>query len=370
MVRSALALARITTDDPFAGLPAPEDLGQIDGDLQLFHSSVAELPAEWKIEQAKKAEAAAFAADARVTNSEGASFDTTVSRTVFANSLGFLGSYRSSSCSIVAVPVATEGESMQREYWRSIARNAEGLEPAEDVGRQAAERAVRRLGARKVATQKVPVVFEPRIARSLLDHIFEAVSGTAIFRGESFLCEKLNQQIAPEFVTLIDDGTLPGRFGTSPFDDEGVPSRRTVVIERGVLRSWLLNSYSGRKLGLKTTGNAARGITGNAGIGHGNLFLEPGSATPEDIIGSVKSGLYVTELIGFGVNTVTGDYSRGAAGVWIENGKLSYPVHEVTIAGTLGEMLQGIEAIGSDLLFRGSVASPTLLIREMTVSGH
>jgi PmbA protein len=370
MVDSALHLSRITTEDPYAGLPAPEDLGSFPGDLQLFSQSVSDLPTEWKIEQAKKAEAAAFAVDPRISNSEGASFDTHTGHTVFANSLGFCESYRSSSCSLSAVPVAQDGTRMERDYWYTVARSAEGLEPPEEVGRRAAARTLRRLGARKVATQKVPVVLEPRVARSLIDNIFEAVSGDTIYRGESFLADKLGQKIANEQVTVTDDATIPGLFGSSPFDDEGVPSRRTVVIENGVLKTWLLNSYTARKLGMRTTGNATRGITGNAGVGHGNMFLQPGTKSAEDIIASVRNGFYVTELIGFGVNIVTGDYSRGAAGLWIENGKLTYPVSEVTIASTLPEMLTGLEAIGSDLEFRGSIASPTVLIREMTVSGQ
>lgn len=370
MVASALDLAKITTEDPHAGLPEPSELGSLSADLGLFAESVAQLDTEWKIDQAKKAEAAAFAVDKRIANSEGASFDTQTGLTVFANSLGFSGSYRTSSCSMSAVPVARENGSMERDYWYSVARTTDGLDSAESVGRRAAERALRRLGARKVATQKVPIVFEPRVARSLVDNIFDAVSGDAIYRGESFLASKLGQKVAAEGLTIVDDATIPGLFGTCPFDDEGVPSRRTVVIENGVLRSWLLNSYTARKLGMRTTGNASRGITGNAGVGNGNLFIEAGASTPESIIGGIQNGFYVTELIGFGVNTVTGDYSRGAVGLWIDNGKLSYPVSEVTIASTLPEMMMGIEAIGSDLEFRSSMAAPTLLIREMTVSGQ
>ncbi|MBC7927035.1 MAG: TldD/PmbA family protein [Bryobacteraceae bacterium] len=370
MVDSALGLAKITTEDPFAGLPDPAELGRIGTDLQLYSPAVVELSTDWKIEQAKKAEAAAFAVDERIGNSEGASFDTHSGTTVFANSLGFLGSYRTSSCSMSAVPVAQLNGTMERDYWYSVAREPERLDAAEAVGRRAAERALRRLGARKVATQKVPIVFEPRVAKSLVDNLFDSVSGDAIYRQESFLAGKMGQKVASERLTMIDDATIPGLFGSCPFDDEGVPSRRTVVIENGVLKSWLLNSYTARKLGLRTTGNASRGITGNAGVGNGNLFFEPGQQSPEDIIASLDNAFYVTELIGFGVNTVTGDYSRGAAGLWIENGKLSFPVSEVTIAGTLPEMLMGIAAIGSDLEFRSSMASPTLLIREMTVSGQ
>jgi PmbA protein len=265
--------------------------------------------------------------------------------------------------------VAKDGESMERDYWYTMSRSFDGLEAPELVGQTAARRALRRLNATKVETQKVPVIFEPRTARSLLDHIYEAVHGMSIYRHESFLAGRLGERVASDSLTVVDDGTIPGLFGTSPFDDEGVPSRRTVVIERGVLKSYLLNTYAARKLGMKTTGNASRGLTGNAGIGHGNLFLEAGVQTPEQIVAGVRNGFYVTELMGFGVNVVTGDYSRGAAGLWIREGELAFAVSEVTIAGNLIEMLQGIEAVGSDLEFRGSVAAPTIKIGEMTVGG-
>lgn len=290
-------------------------------------------------------------------------------RHIFANSRKFAAEYRSSYCSLSTSPVAREGESMERDYWYTMARGFSGLEAPEHVGRMAAQRALRRLNAVKVDTQKVPVVFEPRTARSLLDNIFEAVHGMSIYRQESFLAGKLGEKVASDDVTVVDDATLPGLFGTSPFDDEGVASRRTVVIERGVLKSYLMNTYAARKLGLKTTGNASRGLTGNAGIGHGNFFLEPGVQTPEQIIAGIPNGFYVTELMGFGVNVVTGDYSRGAAGLWIRNGELAFAVSEVTIAGNLNDMLKGIAAIGSDLEFRGSVAAPTIKMGEMTVGG-
>lgn len=370
MVASAVRLASITTEDPFAGLPAPEELGALEGDLDLYHADIAALSTPVKIELARAAEQAALDMDPRIAASEGASFDSDVGARYFANSLGFAGGYRSSSCSLSVVPVAKDGESMQRDYWFSAARSFARLEKPEEVGRKAAQRALRRLGARKAPTQRVPVVFESRVARSLVEHLFEAVSGDSIYRKASFLAGKLGERVASEKLTLIDDGTLPGLFGTAPFDDEGVPSRRTVVIERGVLNSYLLNCYTARKLGLKTTGNASRGIAGNAHVGHGNLFAEPGERTPEEIIAGIRNGFYVTELMGFGVNIVTGDYSRGAAGLWIENGELAYPVHEVTIAGNLAEMLMNLEAVAADLEFRSSVASPTLMIGEMTVSGH
>ncbi len=370
MVASAVELARITTADPHAGLPERGELGSLSGDLGLYSEDVDLLETPRKIELARQAEAAALDTDPRISNSEGGSFDARTGRSVFANSRGFLGEYRTSYCSLSAVPIARQGESMERDYWVSMARGFAGLEKPADIGRIAAQRALQRLGAKKVETQRVPVIFEPRTARSLLSNIFEAVHGESIYRQASFLAGKLGEKVACEQLTVVDDGTIPGLFGTSPFDDEGVPSRRTTIVENGVLRNYLLNTYTSRKLGMKTTGNASRGLTGNAGIGHGNLFIEKGNRSPQEIIASVPNGFYVTELIGFGVNVVTGDYSRGAAGMWIRNGELAYPVSEVTIAGNLQEMLRNIVAIGSDLEFRGSTAAPTLMIGEMTVGGR
>ena len=369
LVKSAIELADITTEDPHAGLPDPEEFGSLPGDLDLFSPDVEGLETALKIETAKRAEEAALSADPRIFNSEGASFDSHVGRHIFANSRGFAGDYRSSYCSVTTIPVARDGESMERDYWYTLARGFAGLESPEEVGRTAARRALRRLNPVKVETQKVPVVFEPRTARTLLESIFEAVHGMSIYRHESFLAGKLGEKVASELLTVIDDGTIPGLFGTSPFDDEGVPSRRTVVIERGVLKSYLLNTYAARKLGMKTTGNASRALTGNAGIGHGNFFIERGVQTAEQIVAAIPNGFYVTELMGFGVNIVTGDYSRGASGMWIRNGEPAFAVSEVTIAGNLRDMLPGLEAIGSDLEFRGSVAAPTLKIGEMTVGG-
>jgi PmbA protein len=370
MVESALALAAISTEDPYADLPDASELGALSGDLQLYSDDIQSIDTPARIQAALEAEEAALSWDPRITNSDGASFSAHSGERVFANSRGFLGSYRTSSCSISATPVARQGAAMERDFWYSSARSHAKLDSPAAVGRRAAERTVRRLGARKVPTQKVPVIFDSVTARSLIGNIFEAVEGDAIYRKASFLAGKLGERVASENVTIIDDGMLPGLFGTSPFDDEGVPSRRTVVIERGVLRSYLLNSYAARKLGMRTTGNAARGVTGNAGVGHGNFFLQKGQPSPEEMIRGIRKGLYVTELIGHGANIVTGDYSRGAAGLWIENGEFAYPVSEITVAASLLEMLMDVEAAGSDLEFRGSVASPTLLIREMTVSGQ
>ena len=369
LLKSAIELADVTTEDPHAGLPDPDELGSIAGDLLLYSPDVEKLETPLRIETARRAEAAALEADPRIFNSEGASFDSHVGHHIFANSRGFAGEYRTSHCSVSVAPVARDGESMERDYWYTLARGFDGLEPPEQVGRIAAQRALRRLNPVKVETQRVPVVFEPGAARTLLENLFEAVHGMSIYRHESFLAGKLGEKVASESVSVVDDGTIPGLFGASPFDDEGVPSRRTVVIERGVLKSYLLNTYAARKLGMKTTGNASRGLTGNAGIGHGNFFVEAGVQSPERILAGVSNGFYVTELMGFGVNIVTGDYSRGAAGLWIRGGELAFAVSEVTIAGNLKDMLLGLEAVGSDLEFRGSMAAPTLKIGEMTVGG-
>jgi PmbA protein len=283
MVAGALELAKITTEDPHAGLP--DEYGKFEGDLKLYDSAIEAIETEWKIAQAIEAESSALAADARVTNSKGASFESHLGTRVFANSRGFTGSYRTSSCGLAVQPVATHNGSSERDYWYTSSRTAAGLESAELVGRKAAERAVRRLNPRKIATQKAPIVFEPRTARALLGELFDAVCGSAIYRHASFLTGKLGERIASEELTVIDDATMPGLFGSSPFDDEGVAARRTVVIDRGVLKSYLLNTYTARKLGLKTTGNASRGLSGNAGVGPGNFYIEAGSTTPEQIIG-------------------------------------------------------------------------------------
>jgi PmbA protein len=371
LVSSAVALARITSEDPVSGLPQASELGKLDTDLDLYYQDVYSLSTEQRIEYARRAEKAATSADARIQNSEGGSFDAADGRKVLANSLGFVGEYKRSYCSVSAVPVAKDDSgAMQRDFWYSVARSIKLLDSPEEVGKVAAQRTLRRLGARKVKTSQVPVVFDPMVARSLLDSLAEAVNGDSIYRGASFLASKLGEKVAGENVTVVDDGTMPGGFGTSPFDGEGVKSRRTVVIDKGVLKSYLLNTYTAKKLNLKTTGNASRGLAGTPGIGVGNFYLEAGERKPEQIIGDVKEGLYVTEFLGFGVNLVTGDFSRGASGMWISGGQFAFPVEEITVAGNLKDMLNSISEIGSDLEFRGSVAAPTLRIDGLTVAGE
>lgn len=371
LVKGALDLAKVTSEDPYAGLPEPSQLGSVPADLKLYYEDVYSLPPEQRIDYARRAEVAALSFDPRIKNSDGGAFDASIGSRVLANSLGFVGQYRGSRCSVSSMPIAqAESGAMQRDYWYSSARTLTRLDSPEAVGREAARRTLRRLGARKIASTNVPVVFDFDSARSLLDAIFDALNGDAIYRQSSFLEGKLGEKIASENVTLVDDSTIPGGFASSPFDGEGVPSRRTVVIEKGVLKSYLLNTYTARKLGLQTTGNAARGLAGNPGIGHGNFFLQQGTRSAQQIIADIKQGLYVVDLMGFGVNLVTGDYSRGATGLWIENGELTYPVEEITVAGNLKEMLNNIVEIGNDLEFRSSIACPTLRIDGMTIAGE
>ena len=371
MVKSALELSKITSEDPFGGIPDPDQLGAISGDLDLYYSDVYSLPGEERIAYARKAEKAALDYDPRIKNSEGGSFDAATGHKVLANSHGFVGEYQRSYCGVAAIPIAQTPEgAMQRDYWFSVARSLSRLDAPEKVGVIAAQRTLRRLGAKKVKTARVPVVFDPMVANSILDHIFEGVNGDSVYRGASFLAGKLGEKIAGDHVTVIDDGTMPGGFGTSPFDSEGVPSRRTVVIENGVLKSYLLNTYTAKKLGLKTTGNASRGLAGTPGIGPGNYFLQPGTKTPKEIIAAIPEGLYVTEFLGHGVNLVTGDYSRGASGLWISGGELTFPVEEITVAGNLKELFFNISEIGNDLEFRGAMASPTIRIDGLIVGGE
>jgi PmbA protein len=375
MVEGAMALAKVTEEDPFIGLPETGEFGSIKDDLHLFFEDVYSLPATERIEWARRAEAAAMAADPRISNSDGGSFDAAMGSKILANSRGFVGSYRSSYAGVSAAPLARdENGQMQRDGWWSSARRMADIESPESVGKEAARRTVRRLGARRVPTQQVPIVFSAEVARSLVGSVFEAASGDAIWRHASILAGKVGEPIGAATLTIIDDNLMllptgAGGFGSSPFDGEGLPTRRTVVVEGGVLRNYMLNTYAARKLGMKSTHNASRGLAGAPGIGCGNLYLEPGTQAPEEIIGEIKTGLYVTSLMGFGTNIVTGDYSRGAAGLWIENGQLTHAVEEITIAGNLAEMLKNVSAIGNDLVFRGSVASPTLRIDGMTIAG-
>jgi PmbA protein len=370
LVDDTCALAHATAKDEFSGLPAPEALAKELPDLDLDDGQNRSVTVDDKIRLALAAEKAALELDPRITNSEGGEFSAGAARVLYANSHGFSGEYRGTSYGMSVAPVASSNGSMQRDYWYSSQRKFARLEAPEAIGRRAAERALRRLGARKVKTCECPVVFDPDISGNLLRHLSSALSGYALYKGASFLVGRLGEKIASENVTIVDDGTIPGALGSKPFDGEGLPTAKKTIIDRGVLRSYLLDTYSGKKLKMASTGNASRGIGDSPGVGPLNFYLAAGPLAPEQILASVDDGFYVTELMGFGVNLVTGDYSRGAAGIWIEKGKLAYPVEEVTIAGNLKEMLANIEMVGSDLEFRGRIAAPTLKISRMTVAGN
>lgn len=370
LISTAVTLAQATSVDDTLGLPEAEELATEWPDLNLFDQAVLDLSAETKISMALAAEQAARDFDGRIVNFEGGGLDSVSGRTILANSLGFAGEYSGTFVSLATVPVAEENGHLQRDWWYDSRRALAKLESPESIGRRAAERTIRKLGGRKVKTQSCPVVYDPIVAQRFLGEIFSAVSGDAVFRKSSFLVGKLEEPIAVPGLTVIDDGRLPGAAGSRPFDGEGLPTRRTLVIENGILKNYLLNTYTAKKLNLKSTGNASRGLVGAPSVGVNNLYMQAGPYSPEEIVGSVKNGFYVTELIGFGVNTVNGDYSQGASGVWIEDGKLTFPVEEVTVASNLKDMLMNLEMIGNDLDFRGRVTAPTIKFSQMTMSGE
>jgi PmbA protein len=367
LIEETVSMARATGEDPAAGLPdemiPPEDV-----DLALHDPSPAALPPDERIDRARRAEGAALETPG-ITNSQGASYGSAEGSVVLANTMGFMGGYRTSSVSFSVAPQAERDGQMERDYWYTAGRGLADLDSPEAVGRTAAERTLRRLGARQVPTCQLPVVFDPETAAEILGTVFSALSGYAVFRSATFLKDRLGEEVASPLLTLVDDGRRRRGLGARPFDGEGLPTRRNVPLERGVLRHYLCDSYSARKIGTKPTGSARRGVAGGPSVGAGNLSFEAGASIPEEIIGSVTRGLYVTDLIGFGVNVVTGDYSQGAVGHWIERGRLAHPVHEITIAGNLKDMLRDVDAVGNDLVFRGSSAAPTIRIRRMTISG-
>lgn len=362
-------LAQAMADDEHAGLPDADEAAATVADLELCDERIQQLPPAERIAMARDAEQAALDYDPRITNSEGGSYDSSQGDVTYVNSHGFVGQYRASLASMSVSSIASDESGMQSGSWFTAGRRMDTLQAPQALGREAARRTLRRLGARRVPTQKVPVVFEASVAAGLLNNLFSAVSGSAVYRAASFLTDCLGEKIAPDTVTVFDDGTLPGAPGSKPFDGEGLPTRRTAVVENGVLLTYLLDTYTGRKLGMRSTGNAARSAGEAPSVSPTNFFLVPGEASPEEIIASVPSGLYVTGLIGFGVNPVTGDYSRGASGLWIEGGELTFAVEEITIAGNLRQMLADIEMIGNDLDRRRRVMAPTLKIREMTIAG-
>jgi PmbA protein len=359
-VEKACDIARYTAEDDCSGLADPEELAREIPDLDLDHPW--ELSPEQAVETARECEAAGRGVDSRITNSEGASVGSHRGVRVYGNSHGFLAGFTSTSHSVSCVLLAQSGEDMQRDYWYSSSRDAGDLEPAESIGRKAGQRAVARLGARKLATRKSPVLYSPEVARGLIGHFLGAVRGSSQYRKSTFLLGASGQPVFPSFVQLHERPHLRKGLGSSPFDAEGVSTRDRELVRDGVLQGYILGSYSARKLGLKTTGNA--GGTHNLLVDGGN-----GGVPLESLMRQLGTGLLVTELMGQGVNGVTGDYSRGASGYWVENGTIAYPVHEITIAGNLKDMYRNIVAIGSDVDVRGGVRVGSILIGEMTIAG-
>jgi PmbA protein len=357
-VDAALSIARFTAPDEAAGLPEAELLAQGETDLDLYHPWA--LAVEEAIDIARRCEAAAFAVSPQVKNSEGASVSAQQSHFVSANSLGFMGGYASSrhylSCSVIA----GKGDAMQRDDWYSTHRDAADLAEAELVGEYAARRALSRLGARKIATCEVPVLFEAPLASTLIGNFVYAASGGSLYRKSSFLLDSLGTQVFSPQVHISERPHLPRGLASSPFDDDGVATHDREVVEAGVLKGYFLSTYSARKLGMRTTGNAG---------GSHNLIVRPGKRDLVGLAALMGRGLLVTELLGQGVNYVTGDYSRGASGYWVENGEIRYPVQEITIAGNLRDMLRGIVAVGNDVLVRGSKQVGSILIDRMTIAG-
>jgi PmbA protein len=357
-VRAAATIARYTAADAYAGLADPGQLARAIPDLDLYHPW--DLGVERAIELARECEDAARAADARIANSEGASVSSHQGLEVYGNSHGFLGAVPSTRHSVSVAVIGQDASGMQRDYWYTAARDPAGLEAAAAVGRQAAARTVRRLGARQLGTRQTPVVYEAPVAASLLSHFIGAIRGTSLYRRASFLLDRLGQPVFAPQVRIHEQPFLKKALGSTPFDNDGVAPAARDIVRAGILQGYVLDAYSARKLGMQSTGNAG---------GVHNLTIEPG---PDDLAGLLRkmgTGLLVTELIGFGVNSVTGDYSRGAAGFWVENGVVQYPVEEITIAGNLQDMFRGVVAVGNDVDARGNIRTGSILIESMTLAG-
>jgi PmbA protein len=359
-VEKACAIARYTAEDPYAGLIEPEALARDIPDLDLDHPWA--LTPEEAIDLARRCEAAGLGVDKRITNSEGGSLNSSRHSGVYGNSLGFLAGVSSTSHSVACSLIAHEGDEMQRDYWYTSARDAADLEAPDAIGRIAGQRAVARLGSRKLSTRKAPVAFTPDMARGLIKHFAAAIRGAAQYRKASFLLDAAGKQVFPEFLQIYERPHILKGLASNPFDDEGAATKDRDLIRDGVLDGYVLGSYSARRLGLKTTGNAG-------GV-HNLIVATPGKALDtQSFLTRMNNGLLVTELMGQGVNGVTGDYSRGASGFWVENGAIAYPVHEVTIAGNLKQMYLDIVGVGSDVDLRGTIRTGSVLIGEMTIAG-
>lgn len=362
-VDAALSIARYTAKDDCSGLPDADMMARDGTDLDLYHPW--DLPVDDAIALARECEQAALDADKRISNSEGATVNVHEAQFVHANSLGFIGGYPTSRHSVSCAVIAGKDDAMERDYWYSVARDARDIIEVRQLGRIAAERTLRRLNARQIDTMQVPVLFEAPIASSLLGHFVGAVSGGSLYRKSSFLLDQMDKPVFAPHISIEDVPDIRKGLASSPFDDEGVRVQRRAIVENGVLRGYFLGSYSARKLGLRSTGNAG---------GNHNLILKSkgqhGGRDFDSLLKTMSRGLLVTELLGQGVNSVTGDYSRGAAGFWVENGEIQYPVQEITIAGNLKDMFRNIVAVGNDVLVQGSRQCGSILVEGMTVAGR
>jgi len=365
LVDRAIAMARTVPEDPYCGIADPAEIAREWPSLEMLDPE--EPVAEVLIERARAAEEAALAVKG-VTNSEGAEAGWGRSSVALAASNGFVGSYAGSSHGVSASVIGGSGAAMERDYDFSSAIFAADLRDPAEVGKSAGERAVKRLGAKKMPTCRCPVVFDPRVARGFISHLLGSISGPSIARGTSFLKDRLGQQIFPDAITIVDDPHRHRGLRSKPFDGEGIANRRRPIIDKGVLTTWLLDLRSARQLKLKTTGHAARGTASPPSPAATNVWIEPGALSPKELIADIESGFYVTEMMGMGVNGVTGDYSRGAAGFWIDKGEITFPVSEMTVAGNLKNIFAGLVA-ANDLEFKAGADSPTLRIDDLTVAG-
>jgi PmbA protein len=359
LIANAIERAKLSSADPLAMLPEKEAVSVDAASLKIYDPAISAMTPEKKIAAARETEAICLA-DKRVKKSFGSGYRTNLGSLHLANSNGFSGSYKRTSCSCSVYLQAGEGTNLFDEGWGDESPSLGGLETPEEIATKAIHRVTRLIGGRKVETQNVPVVLEPPMTSSLLAFFFNCVNGNSVYLKQSFLAGKMGTRIGNDLVTIIDDGVMPGGIGTKPFDNEGVPTRKTVVVEKGILKSYLTDTYAARKLGVHSTGNAS---------GANNLYLAAGSSTPDEIIKSVDRGLLLTGTIGFGLVPTTGDISRGAFGLWIEKGEIAFPVSEITISGNLGQLLHAIQMVGNDLKFKDSITGPTIKVAEMTVGG-
>ncbi len=371
LVAQALDMATIADPDPAGGLPDPAEFASnFEMDLGTWDPYIGDIPTEVKVQLIKRCEESAFSFDERINNTDGTSFSTYLRQVGLVFCLGFSGRYKSTLCCFFldGLLEVSEGKK-QNGWWFAVSNNFKNLKAPEEIGKIAAKRAINKLGSRKVVTKKVPVIWDPLQAATLLGTLAGSITGDALERRATFLIPFEGQKVGSDLVNIVDDPLKPGLRGSRPFDGEGITARRNSIFTEGVFDRFLLNTYTARKTGRKTTGSASAHIGSLPTVGTTNFYLEAGKSTPEEMIAGVDEGLYLTEMIGFGYNPVTGDFSRGAVGFWIENGKLAFPVAEINIAGNMKDMLANISQVGNDLEFLFTVASPTIRIDDMMVSG-